>query len=339
MPLQDIYSFLVHPAKGIEEPPLISGVLVPKSGKLLEMLDRLYKRAEIECTIDILFSPDATGKQKNPCRDVLLAHLQQPSMAKARAIAERLQGVTTNRSGLGLLFVLRGKEAKTHRLVISRFPADQGIIAQENAQKLDISFLENVFMKNTHAYKSASFRGASLAGDFWTGKVVDKQVDRPSEISRYWIQDFLASELRLSPAAGSKRLANAFKDAIRDAGRLEVRTELVAASLLVPGLNGKSMSPAKLAAVYGLSDESQAALKDALPRHEAFEEKFLMDSAEFRLNVAYRSVELDNGATLTAENDRFDQVFVQETLKVAEGTARRYVTEGSIVDQRLRKIQ
>jgi hypothetical protein len=101
--LEKIHSFLVHPAKGEEQQPPIGGTPVPTTGKLATMLSSLFERAPVECDIEIVFRPDASGRQQNKCRDVLIRYIQQPTVPHGRVIASRLQEVTTHRSGLGLL--------------------------------------------------------------------------------------------------------------------------------------------------------------------------------------------------------------------------------------------
>jgi hypothetical protein len=120
------------------------------------MLAELFERAPVECDIDIVFRPDEQGRQRNGSRNLLEAYLRSPSVPAGRSVAEALQRVTTHRSGLGLLFLLAGTDdRRRHVLVISRFPADEGVVAQEDAARLDVEFVERVFMKNAKAYKSA----------------------------------------------------------------------------------------------------------------------------------------------------------------------------------------
>ncbi len=148
MPIEQIHSFLIHPSKHAEEQPEISGTQLPHNGPLYNMLGRLFDRAMLECDIEIVFRPNDEGHQQNDCRDLLVAYAREPTLQSGRSLANRLQEVTTHRSGLGLLFLMKGEINGTHILVISRFPADQGVIAQEQAQNLTVEFIERVFMKS-----------------------------------------------------------------------------------------------------------------------------------------------------------------------------------------------
>ena len=163
MPFSRGHSFLVHPskaeAKAESAQPNIGGVEVtPQAGKLFGMLSRVFDRAHDECTIEIAFRPDSNGQQLNNVCTLLKTYLKHPNLRTARKVAERLQAVTTHRSGLGLLFLLAGSDSNGSRLIVARFPADEGIVATEKSKTLSLEFLERVFMKSAYSYKAALYR-------------------------------------------------------------------------------------------------------------------------------------------------------------------------------------
>lgn len=336
MPITAIYSFLVHPSKNEEDPPQIGGTSIRLNGRLYEMLRGVYERASDECKIEIVFTPNEDGDQINPCRDELLAYLFRPDEDNGRTIATRLQEVTTNRSGLGLLFLLAGEHEGLHHLVIARFPADQGIVAEEHAETLSVEFLERVFMKNARAYKSALYQTTSAATGFWDGRAVDRQISGPRELSQYWISEFLLSDLRTTGAAGTKRLAAALRTAVNRVVDPTVKAELLSAVQLLRGHDGRRISAIAYARRLGLSDAATGALRSAFSRPDLMEEFFAFDLEEFEKEAPYKLVELDNGAILMGDTYRFDEIFEREQLRVAENKV-RYATEGHVVDERLRK--
>lgn len=335
MPLEHVHSFLVHPSKSDEEQPAIGGTSVLLSGKLAKMLSQVYERAPKECDIDIVFRPDAEGRQQNESRDSLITYAERPTIPNGRAVASRLQAVTTNRSGLGLLFIMQGREGVQHRLVVSRFPADQGVIAEEDRDRLSVEFLERVFMKSARAYKSALYQSESLERGFWDGRAIDRQISGPKELSDYWIHDFLMSELRTTGPAGTKRIAVALRNAIKSADSLETRQELVSCANLLRSQHGRSVSGTQLVQQMGLSGGAVTALAAALPRPELMTEVFRFDREEFEKHVMYRLVELDNGGMLVAEDAEFESVFDQEIIDESDHRV-RFTTEGQVVDSRLR---
>lgn len=339
LPIEHIHTFLVHPGKGESSPASIGGTTIAPRGKLSDLLNGIYSNSDRECNVDVSFDHASDGSQQNDCRDLLIAYLQTPTLVRARHIAERLQSHSDKRPGLGLLFVLSGREGREHKLVISRFPTDSAILAEEQAKSLTIEFLERVFMKSATAYKAAAYQHSSLQTGFWTGRIIDRQSNtRFAPASDYWIFDFLASNFLLTPAAGTRRLGKALRDAAKYAADVNAKSEIAAAVTLAKSLRGRQTSINEFMAQFGLSPEAQSAVLGVLPDPAIAEERFRFDPDEFRNQVAFRSVQLDNGGLLTAESSEFEEVFTREVINARTNEV-RYSTSGHIVSERLRKSQ
>lgn len=335
--IEALHSYLVLPAKHLPEQPPISGAELPRQGSLFAMLRGVFDRAPTECDIDIKFRHDDEGLQNNPCRDLVVAYSQEPSLENGRGLAARLQSITTNRSHLGLLFLMKGAVAGRHVVVVSRFPADQGVIAQEHAGELEVEFIERVFMKTAKAYKSVVYSSDSFERGFWDGKAIDRQVSGARELSDYWIYDFLASELRTSSEQGTMRVAVALRTAIRSTDQLSIRHELISAANLLRGYDGRTQSARHMIGHVGLSDQAATMMQDAFPRADLMDEVFRFSRQEFERHVLYRVMELDSGAVLIAEDSTFDTVYREEPTS-APGHV-RITTEGAIVSETLRKTK
>ena len=167
---------------------------------------------------------------------------------------------------------------------------------------------------------------------------MDLQITGPRELSDYWIREFLLSELRTTGPAGTKRLAVALRSAIHSAGDLVVKHELISAANLMRGREDHRQSTRQLIQQLGLSDAATIALQAAFPRADLLDEVFEFDRAEFEQHAPYRAVGLDNGALLIAEDARFNQVFDQQPVDQDEGQV-RYITQGRVVDEQLRKTK
>ena len=336
--LEHIHSFLVHPGRNVTNQPTINGTSVPKSGKLFDMLSDLFQRAPRECNIEIVFTPDEHGHQNNVSRDRLVEYAKNPGVVSGQLIAEGLQEITTNRSGLGLMFLLKGMQSDgRHALVISRFPASSGITATENFQGLAVEFIEQVFMKNAQAYKSAFFQTEHLDAGFQEGRAIDRQSIGAEEISDYWIKDFLNCQLRTTGPAGTRRLAEAVRGAVKDAEDPDLKQELVATATLLRGQAGRTQSTEEILANLGISDSSTQAIREHFSKPELMTDTFTFDATEFDKHVRYRTIELDNGAILTADDREFSNVFKEE--RFADDNRSRYTTEGNVVAQRFRKTK
>lgn len=351
MNISAIHSFLVQAAKHLDPQPTASGTKVPMQGQLFSMLQDLCNRAPTECDVEIMFRPNQDGTTDNDCRNCLEAYLRNPSLEHGRVIAERLQGVTTMRSGLGLLFLAKAESAGSHVLAISRFPAEQGVVAQEHSDRLDVEFIERVFMKNATAYKSVIYTTTSLTAGLEEGRAVDRQLSGPRALSVYWTGDFLASDLRTTGPLGSKRLAEALRVAVnRTTDQPVVKRELVSATQLLRNQDGKTRSARELLSRLGVTRQAMEAVERGLPRPELMDEAFRFDVAEFDRHIRYRMVELNTGAMLMADDAEFDEVFQSEPAndsarrdegyrsESADGEGMvRYSTVGRVIDQRYRK--
>jgi hypothetical protein len=332
MDIESIHSFLVNAGKGNEEQEPIKGTSIAKSGKLYLMLKKIFDEADSECIYDISFLTD-DGTQHNRVRDNIVAYVKSGKIGDGRQLAEQLQRVTTNRSGMGLFFLMKGTNGKKSRIVISRFPADTGILAEEEKSSLTIEYVERVFMKNAKAYKSAVYESDSFDSGFWSGKAIDKQISGDLSISEYWITDFLQSDFTTTGERGTRRLATAIKAAINKSDSIEVKEQLTAAVKLSKAMNGKMVSARSFAEHLGLSERSQEALFGHV-KYGLHDEKFKFNFEEFNSLIAFKTIELDNGAFLSAEAKSFDEVFETQD---ARGGKTLFSTTGKIVNEKISK--
>jgi hypothetical protein len=331
-------SFLVPPGKNLQDPPETQGTLLPLRGNLYRMLSDLYRRSDRECDIPIRFVGAEDGSQENVVRTMLIHYIADPDLRSGRALAKRLRDFTTNRPGLGLLFVILGHDdqAKEWKVALCRFPADVGILAEPEEGGLKVEFIERIFMKNPRKYKAAVYRGTSLETGFWSGHAVDKQLNAPDrQIADYWIHDFLASDFFTTSTAGSKRFAFAVRVATKTASSVEVQQELINLRVTARRFAGQAISINGLADTLRLSDEARLAIAAALPNEGLMDDQFILDGDEFVRHAPCTSVTLDTGGVMIAPSDSFDEVFKRQPLD-QESHLYEFVAQGTIVEQTLR---
>jgi hypothetical protein len=334
MQITSIFSFLVHPGKNVEEQPDIGGAKIPLQGKLFSMLSDVFVEALLDCKLDIMFK---TTDQNNECRNDIINIIRKKDLSCARILAERLQKVTDGRSKLGLLFVVLGKRENTERIYLARFPADIGIIAEENKNSLNVELIERVFLKNAATYKAAVYEGQSFDSEFWVGKAIDKQVnDNSVSISGYCIKKFLLSDYVTTAVSGTRRLAKAIRKTIDSTSDIDIKEELTGAAMLAKTLNGKTVSMANFADLFGFSEKTKKALAATLDNPALQFDNFKFSMKEFSKHVKYRSVSIDNGAILSAPLDKFKKCFSQEPTGDKDNTY-YFTTKGTIVNDQLRQ--
>lgn len=327
------HAFLVHPAKNTAAPAL-SGETLPNSGKLFELLADIFHASPEDKDFEVTFYPNASGAQQNDCRDLIVAFQADPTLENAEAIAARLQTCTDNRSGRGLLFLMAGQHGSKFRVTISRFPANQAIMADTAAGNLNVQFLEQVFIKRMSAYKAIMLQDVNPSSGFWIGMATDRQAGgTPENISSYWIDDFLLADFSETPKAGTRRLAEALKQAVRANPVMSVKSEIAAAISLAPSVfSNKQTSIDDFCQHFGLSRDAVDSIRAQLSKPALSSKNFKFDSKEFKKKVPYRTVEMESGAILTAPTDQFDKVFEVKELK--SGLV-EYTAKGKVADQRM----
>jgi hypothetical protein len=336
MDIYEITSFLVYPGKNLKQLPEIKGTKLPLKGSLYTMLEEIYKKSDKECNIPIRFLMADEGSQNNLSRDLLVAYIESPGLEKGKEIANRLCSFTTNNPGLGLLFLILGGAGKKKKLVISRFPAKKGVLAETQGQGLQIEFIERIFMKSATSYKAAVYNDSSLKAGFWDGFAIDKQLNTSfKEIADYWIHDFLLSDFKTTSAAGTKRFAVAIKEASKKAQNGSVKHEIVSLGILACGQAGKVMSIQRIMDNFGLSTEAKEVIASQLENKRSLEDEFVLDKEEFKRHASFASVELSNEGILIAPAERFNECFPREEIDQKDHIY-RFSTEGRIVDERVR---
>lgn len=337
LPIESIHTYLVYPNKGLVDTTPIVGSEVPHEGDMFTLLKGVYDKAESECNIGIAFNKGPDGEQTNIRRDMLIAYASEPNIDSGRVLADNLAAVTTRRSGLGLLFLIKGTEGLSHKVVISRFRANNGVVVNEGADMLTVEFIDRVFMKNASSYKAVVYKHEAFHGGFWSGMAVDKQINSQDlESSDYWVKEFLLSDFMTSPAFGTRRLAVALKKAIKATGDLEIKRQITAAATLASGLGSETMNLNEFCGRYGFSDAAKAAVVRQLDRADLAGDNFKFDAGEFSRQLPYRTVQLDNGAMLTADAASFNNVF--EYTPIGESAEKvRYSTVGTVISEKLEK--
>lgn len=295
------------------------------------MLEGIFAGRAGSHDFEVTFNSD--GTQENACRSLLIDFQDRPTIETGLPIAQRLQLATDNRSGIGLLFLLVGDHGLKRRLVVSRFPTDQAVLADLSASGLDVQFLEQVFIKRLSSYKALLIEHQTPKNGFWQGIATDRQAGQSGEhISEYWLKEFLNADFTETPAAGTRRLANALKDAVKANPSLSVKTEIAHASSLAPAaLAGKSLTISEFCDHFGFSAAARDTIMNQLSKPSLFGKKFQFEATEFKNIAPYRTVEMNTGAILTAPSDNFEKVFKSELI----GGEVEYRTRGRVSDQRL----
>lgn len=332
MQINHLFCYYIAP---VADSVTVERIKIKLSGNLFLSLQRTFDAAEKDCKVPISFTPE-DGKQKNEVRTLVLNVIRSPSLKSCDPLMNRLARFTTHKSGSALVFVSLGIHGSVNKLLISRYKAEEAIIAEKKSKALNVEWIDNAYIKKINTYKGALFVGSNPTADFWDGAIIDRQVtDVHREVSNYWLRDFLSADFKLTPQRGSRILANAFRKAVKKSENVETKQELISAAVSLKYFNGSALSMDEILTQTNLSQPAREEVQSALESRDLLDVGFIFDQAEFQKVVNYKAVFLDTGGVLIAEADKFDKLIVSEVVDEKKGT-RTFRTKGRIVDEAIR---
>ena len=114
---------------------------------------------------------------------------------------------------LFLLAAYVEKESDKRRVALWIFPQDEAFRFTPGQEDNDIELLTEIFSRTSALRKMALFEGKNIATNFIKANVLDYQTGRADDVAGFWIRRFLEAVLSITPAAGTKVLADALKRA------------------------------------------------------------------------------------------------------------------------------
>lgn len=159
-------------------------------------------------------------------------------------------------------------------------------------------------MKSEFSFKSAYFEDVNNGGKstFWSGNAIDKQAKySKGEISLYWIKLFLAADFQTTSRSGTKRLAKALRSAYTLTSDVDEQREISAIATLAPRmLAGKGVSIQSILDEFNVSDGLRNLITKQLSGSNVATESFQFDGTVFREVLTYRTLYLDNAASINS---------------------------------------
>ena len=251
--------------------------------------------------------------------------------AAAVELAERL-AFSMDRRSSPCLFVITGFiKGEMNQIILWAFPKDEALRLNVSTKGSTIELLNDIFSQTSRLRKAASFEGGRHANSYLSGKIVDYQANQSErQIARFWIEEFLQCCLALSPAAGTKILADSLKVMSQKTKNFDEQQKITAAVMSVRNSPKKSWTPTSFADAYFDNVLKKRFLK-CLPNTVSEHLLFDFDKETFDLKVGYSSYELDTGAVVTTP---LNQVGV--SVQVSEGENPTLTCEGRVMSERLR---
>lgn len=335
MPIDKVFAHLVYPNHKGELPTPFVGSEIKLEGKLFGMIKEVFDSSSNECNIDVRFE---SSDQNHEVRELILDLISRRDQDAAGKIAARLASMTTRRSQLGLFFVVLCKEQSKDIVLFSRFPTEQAILADEKDGGLNVEYIEKVFVKKWSSYKGAMFSDSVSRSGFWSGKVVDRQINTADgDASKYWVEKFLGASFVATSLLGTTRFARALSAASRGGSHV-IQDEINSSIAYMRQFDGKLSSIDEITNRLGFSEETTAAIKAQMPSGTDGQH-FTLDFPTLRNSVSFRTIKLANGVSITADSTEFRNLVSMETRKTDDGELVEISTSGKLLADRLTKAQ
>lgn len=338
--LQFAAGYLVPPCIGLDESEVTTSVVgspINLTALPRDFFRPLFTNEASRAPNHVVFVPEE-GKQKNTVRDLvrrLAFGSDQERSHAAQALALRLAKVTSHRSPDGLFFTLVGALGSQSRVVIWKFPADQSIQARLISTRLVIKIVDDAFSRKSTYFKAAMFEGPNTSTSFWGGRVEDRQAGtRIREIADFWVYGFLACRPALTDVHGTRLLANALRETIKQSEDEEIQDALISLIAVLKAQPGRQLTLAGFAEEF-LPESSRDGFLLLTGTDEVWQTPFNLDVDTLGQLIRIRSLTLDNKFVVRGPIDEFDDAVSVES-RPAENKV-RVSLEGRITSQAVLK--
>lgn len=348
MPLFRLYAYSVAPQRTIADADFVApvGGAIDFSAELRAALDAALAAARGERrTTRVSLRVDPTpGVRTSAIRDAAmrLAFAARTAQAQAAAaeLAARLSRAMDNRSP-ACLFLAAGcrdsPAARAREVALWIFPRDDAFRFRSQAQAIDL--LSDVFSRTSRLRKLALFKGRELRTDFLEADVLDFQAGGIGGVAEFWIEGFLEAGLTITPDAGTRILADAFRQAAQADLSYEQREQLQAALMAVRNMPERRFSLEQVVQEF-LAPEIAEPFLAAAPNVESARSLFRLNRELFDRTVNYRVFRLDTGVWVSAPLEEIGQSVQLEpeptdAVEAAGAPGERLRVEGSVVQDKL----
>jgi 37-kD nucleoid-associated bacterial protein len=311
---------LVHPDDFVD--PL--GGQLPIKATLRNALGRSLRGAEESGNLTrvvLNVDPAPDGERSSLVRDAVRG-VAFGSTAVARGaaleLARQLSRAMDERSLECLLLVAAYKEQGNDERQVAAwiFPQDEAFrFSPGGNTNSDIELLNDIFSRTSGLRKMALFVGKDIESHFLTGQVLDYQQGRADEVSDFWIERFLDAKLSITPAAGTKVLAEALRNASKASDlTLIERRQVHAAALAMHVMPQGSISLESVANQF-LSGKAKKVFLETAENDETRTSNFQLDHAALQQRLKVRNFGLPDDVWVSAP---IDQVGDGKLVQLAE---------------------
>jgi hypothetical protein len=342
MDLFRLFGFAIDPQRLVPDDlftdPL--GGALPIRQSLRAALAKSLKTAEqsgmmTQVTLDVDQTPG--GGRGSLVRNSAI-NLAFGSAAKAKAggleLARQLSRAMDERSPECLFLLAAYREGEKRRVALWIFPQDEAFrFSPGGAEGTDIELLTDIFSRTSGLRKMALFAGRNIDAHFLDAQVLDHQVGRADDVADFWVRRFLAAELMITPAQGTKVLADALKRASEAELTPEENKQVHTAALAVHTMRRDHWSLEQVADEF-LGGKAKEAFLASVDNDEARTSVFRLDREALERGLNVRNFRLPEGVFVSAPITEVGEGKLVQIVEDGEDGERLRV-EADVIQDRL----
>lgn len=349
MKLERLYGFAIEPQRLVDEDLFnepLGGELTVRD-TLRVALDNSLRAAEksgrmTEVTLQVNSDPDA--ERTSPVRDAALSvafGTEEDAADGALFLGHQLSRAMDDRSPecLFLIAAYTENDAAKARVALWIFPQDEAFRFTPGEDDNDIELLTEIFSRTSALRKMALFEGKKISTSFLKANVLDYQTGRADDVARFWISRFLGAVLSITPAAGTKVLADALKRAA-DADLTPAENQQVhAAALAVHTMPQTQWSLEEVADKF-LSGKAREVFLATAENDATRTSTFDLDRPALLRGLSFRNFRLPGDVWVSAPLDQVGDGKLVQVEQTAEddgetGPGERLRLEAEVIQDRL----
>lgn len=288
-------------------------------------------------------NPTPGGERSSLVRDAIkgLAFGRMPvARGAALELARQLSRAMDERSPECLLLAAAYNDSGSEERQVAAwiFPQDEAFrFSPGGNSNSAIELLNDIFSRTSGLRKMALFGGKDIESHFLSGQVLDYQQGRADDVSDFWIERFLDATPAITPAAGTKVLAEALRNASKAPDlSLEERRQVHAAALAVYTMPQSHLSLEGVASQF-LTGKAKEAFLATAENEETRTSTFKLDRDALQQRLNVRSFQLTDDVWVSAP---IDQVGDGKVVQLSEqssgdGSGERLRVEADVLEDRL----
>jgi hypothetical protein len=316
--IEFMYAATVPPKSGEPVESISIESIEISQGNGLNSLLKLFDDSLSKCKIGITWISNAN--QENEIRTSALSIIAGSFDEKKESsefLAKRLASFTDERIKTGLLIIMSGKKARTNRLVILRFKAEEVLVREYENNRYVIKQFNEGFIKVSNYYKIACFEDDyAERGCFWDGFLLDHQKKDKISASDYWIKDFLMADYQMSPIQGTLHLSENIKKFAKQL-QSTLEQEIVVNSVrnLLDSINEiETFSINDYIQGY-LPQNLQAPFLNSVMDDSIIDTVFNIDAETLKDELPFKVLQMQNQICLTVPTFLTDEIIETEELE------------------------